>query len=95
MQRQILTERRSVKKQIHELQTFIRSYADKKKKATLESDLKKLKIQSNAYKVVANSMYGSHNYVGSRFYDTEISNSITSISKDHIKKVDQWTQEFS
>ncbi len=95
MQRQVLTERKNVKKQIHELQTFIRSYADKKKKASLESDLKKLKIQSNAYKVVANSMYGSHNYVGSRFYDTEISNSITSISKDHIKKVDQWTQEFS
>ena len=95
MQRQILTERKKIKKHIHELQTFIRSYADNKKKAALESELKKLQIQSNAYKVVANSMYGSHNYVGSRFYNTEISNAITSISKEHIKKVDQWTQEFS
>jgi DNA polymerase elongation subunit (family B) len=61
----------------------------------LEKELRKLKTKSSALKVTANSLYGSHNYVGSRFYDTEISNAITSIAKEYIKKVDKWTQEIS
>jgi DNA polymerase I len=95
MQNQILEERKIVKKKIYELETYLRSFSKPKRDKKLEKELKKLKIQSNAYKVVANSMYGSHNYVGSRFYDTEISNAITSISKEYIKRVDQWTQEFT
>ena len=33
--------------------------------------------------------------MGSRFYDTEISNAITSIAKEYIKKIDKWTQEYT
>ena len=95
MLKTILDERKIIKKQIYEVETYLRSFADTKKRKNLENELKKLRIQSNALKIVANSLYGSHNYVGSRFYDTEISNAITSISKEYIKKVDQWTQEFS
>ncbi|MCG3226936.1 MAG: hypothetical protein H7645_08450 [Candidatus Heimdallarchaeota archaeon] len=95
MQNQILVERKSVKKKIYELETYLRSFSKSNRDKKLVKELKKLKIQSNAYKVVANSMYGSHNYVGSRFYDTEISNAITSISKEYIKRVDQWTQDFT
>ena len=90
-----LNERKIIKKQIYEVETYLRSFTDAKTKKNLENELKKLRIQSNAFKVVANSLYGSHNYVGSRFYDTEISNAITSISKEYIKNVDQWTQEYS
>jgi len=95
MLKDFLDERKDIKKQIYEVETYLRSFTDTKKRKNLEIELKKLHIQSNALKVVANSLYGSHNYVGSRFYDTEISNAITSISKEYIKKVDQWTQEYS
>nr|NPD88076.1 hypothetical protein [Asgard group archaeon] len=95
MQNQILEERKNVKKRIYELETYLRSFSKSERDKNLEKELKKLKIQSNAYKIVANSMYGSHNYVGSRFYDTEISNAITSISKEYIKRVDQWTQDIT
>ena len=95
MQKQILEERKKIKKKIYELDTYLRSFSKTKRNKKLEKELKNLQIQSNAYKVVANSMYGSHNYVGSRFYDTEISNAITSISKEYIKRVDKWTQEFT
>ncbi len=95
MMKELLEERRKIKKQIYDLETYLRTFEDSKKKAELGIKLHKLKTKSSALKVTANSLYGSHNYVGSRFYDTEISNAITSIAKDYIKKIDKWTQEFS
>ncbi|MCG3259882.1 MAG: hypothetical protein H7644_09060, partial [Candidatus Heimdallarchaeota archaeon] len=95
MMRGLLEERKEIKKEISDLETYIRTYSDSDKKRGLEKELRKLKTKSSALKVTANSLYGSHNYVGSRFYDTEISNAITSIAKEYIKKVDKWTQEIS
>ncbi|MCE7740838.1 MAG: hypothetical protein GOP50_00140 [Candidatus Heimdallarchaeota archaeon] len=95
MMRGLLKERKKIKQQIYDLETYLRTFEDSKKKTELGIKLHKLKTKSSALKITANSLYGSHNYVGSRFYDTEISNAITSIAKDYIKKVDKWTQEFS
>lgn len=95
MMRGLLEERKEIKKEISDLETYLRTYSDSDKKRGLEKELRKLKTKSSALKVTANSLYGSHNYVGSRFYDTEISNAITSIAKEYIKKVDKWTQEIS
>jgi len=95
MMKGLLEERKKIKKQIYDLETYLRTFEDSKKKENLIVKLHKLKTKSSALKVTANSLYGSHNYVGSRFYDTEISNAITSIAKDYIKRVDKWTQEFS
>jgi DNA polymerase I len=95
MMKELLDERKEIKKKISDLETYLRTFTDQKKKGELEKELHKLKTKSSALKVTANSLYGSHNYVGSRFYNTEISNAITSIAKDYIKKVDKWTQEIS
>ncbi len=95
MMRGLLEERRKIKKHIYDIETYLRTFNDSKKKKELEVKLHKLKTKSSALKITANSLYGSHNYIGSRFYDTEISNAITSIAKDYIKKVDKWTHEFS
>ena len=95
MMRGLLEERKKIKKQIYDLETYLRTFDDSKKSDELKAKLHKLKTKSSALKVTANSLYGSHNYVGSRFYDTEISNAITSIAKSYIKKVDKWTQQFS
>ncbi|OLS31778.1 MAG: DNA polymerase [Candidatus Heimdallarchaeota archaeon AB_125] len=95
MMKNLLDERKEIKKKISDLETYLRTYTDQKKKGQLKKNLHKLKTKSSALKVTANSLYGSHNYVGSRFYNTEISNAITSIAKDYIKKVDKWTQEIS
>ena len=95
MMRSLLEERGKVKKQIYDLKTYLRTFEDSKKKEELKQKLHKLETKSSALKVTANSLYGSHNYIGSRLYDTEISNAITSIAKDYIKKIDRWTQQFS
>ncbi|MCK5141528.1 MAG: ribonuclease H-like domain-containing protein, partial [Candidatus Heimdallarchaeota archaeon] len=95
MEKQILDERKDLKKNIYELETYLRTFAKSNGKSSLERKLKKLKTKSSALKIVANSLYGSHNYVGSRFFNTDISNAITSISKEYIKNLDKWTQELT
>ncbi len=95
MEKQILDERRELKKKIYELETYLRTFIKSEAKSSLERKLRKMKTKSSALKIVANSLYGSHNYVGSRFFNTEISNAITSISKEYIKNLDKWTQELT
>ncbi|MCK4896810.1 MAG: ribonuclease H-like domain-containing protein, partial [Candidatus Heimdallarchaeota archaeon] len=95
MEKQILDERKELKKNIYELETYLRTFTKGNGKSSLERKLKKMKTKSSALKIVANSLYGSHNYVGSRFFNTDISNAITSISKEYIKNLDKWTQELT
>ena len=95
MEKQILDERKVLKKNIYELETYLRTFTKRNGKSNLELQLKKMKSKSSALKIVANSLYGSHNYVRSRFFNTEISNAITSISKGYIKNLDKWTHELT
>ncbi len=95
MEKQILDERKELKKNIYELETYLRTFTKNSGKTSLERKLKKFKTKSSALKIVANSLYGSHNYVGSRFFNTDISNAITSISKEYIKNLDKWTLELT
>ncbi|MCG3224963.1 MAG: hypothetical protein H7647_10885 [Candidatus Heimdallarchaeota archaeon] len=95
MEKQILDERKELKKRIYDMETYLRTFTKSKGRSSLETKLKKLKTKSSALKIVANSLYGSHNYVGSRFFNTDISNAITSISKEYIKNLDKWTQELT
>ncbi len=95
MEKQILDERKELKKKIYDMETYLRTFTKSKGRSSLETKLKKLKTKSSALKIVANSLYGSHNYIGSRFFNTDISNAITSISKDYIKNLDKWTQELT
>lgn len=95
MEKQILDERKELKKKIYDMETYLRTFTKSKGRSSLGTKLKKLKTKSSALKIVANSLYGSHNYIGSRFFNTDISNAITSISKDYIKNLDKWTQELT
>ncbi|MHA1687503.1 MAG: DNA polymerase domain-containing protein [Candidatus Heimdallarchaeaceae archaeon] len=93
MESMLLEERKSIKRQIYELETFLRSFPGDNSKQ--QDILKKLKIKSKALKIIMNSIYGSHNYVGSRFYNVDIANAITSFSKEYIYKLAKWTKEYS
>ncbi|UJG40865.1 MAG: DNA-directed DNA polymerase [Candidatus Heimdallarchaeum aukensis] len=93
MEKKLLSERKELKKEIKELELFIRSFPEKK--AEIENKLRKMKIKSSALKVIANSLYGSHNYIGSRFYNTDISNAITHFSRVYIEKVAKLALDFS
>ncbi|MHA1303026.1 MAG: DNA polymerase domain-containing protein, partial [Candidatus Heimdallarchaeaceae archaeon] len=95
MERKLLSERRKIKQQIQELEIFLRSFPAKTENQELLTKLKRLKSKSNALKVIANSMYGSHNYIGSRFFNTDISNAITHFSKAYIEKIARWTTQYS
>lgn len=93
MTSELLEKRRKIKKQIYELESFLRSFSGNQTEQL--KYLRKLKRQSKALKIIMNSIYGSHNYVGSRFYNTDIANAITSFSKEYIYRLAQWTKEYT
>ncbi len=95
MELKLLTERKKVKQDIQELEIFIRSFPNNSGNHQLITKLKQLKIRSKALKVIANSIFGSHNYIGSRFFNTDIANAITYFSKVYIDKIAKWTEEYS
>jgi DNA polymerase, archaea type len=80
MQKQMLEKRKLVKKQ---LATEI---DDKTRK--------KLQAYSFALKLVSNSTFGSYNYIGSRFYDTNIASTITEIGQSYLRDLTFMASEF-
>ncbi len=95
MEKKLLDQRKIIKKQIYKMETYLRSFPNTTKTDELTDKLDKLKKRAGAYKIVMNSVYGSHNYIASRFHNLEISNAITGIAKDYILKISNWTRVFS
>ncbi len=95
MEKHILEKRKTIKKDIFELEAYLNAFSDSIEKKRLKDKLKLLKQRSSALKIVANSTYGAHNYVGSRFFNTDISNTITHLSRLYLDKITRWTKQCS
>ena len=59
-----------------------------------EREIDQLNKMQKSIKLVANSIYGSHNYVRGRFYSGILSNSITEIGHEYIRKLEKWTTQY-
>ena len=81
MQEQILNKRIKVKEQLQD--------------TTLnEKTRKKLLGYNWAIKLVANSTYGGYNYIGSRFYNTALAQTITAIGRNYLLQLSEKVKEF-
>jgi DNA polymerase elongation subunit (family B) len=81
MQEQMLNRRIDVKKQLQDPNLS-------------EINRRKLFEYNWAVKLVANSTYGGYNYIGSRFYDTNIAQTITAIGRDYLSLLSEKVKEF-
>ncbi|MHA2249481.1 MAG: DNA polymerase domain-containing protein [Candidatus Kariarchaeaceae archaeon] len=81
MQEQILNKRIQVKNQLRSTRL------DPKER-------KKLMEYNWAVKLVANSTYGGYNYIGSRFYNTAIAQSITGLGRNYLSLLSEKVKEF-
>ncbi len=57
-------------------------------------EYRKLKQYNTALKLVANSTYGSYNFIGSRFYNSNISHCITSIGRNYLNEISVKVEEL-
>ena len=84
MQEMIFSKRIQVKNQ---LQEALEGQDD-------ESVIRALKAYSTALKIVANSTFGSYNFVGSRLYNSQIAATITEIGRLYLRELREKTMEF-
>ncbi len=84
MQEMIFSKRVQVKNQ---LQDALENQAD-------ESVIRALQAYSTALKIVANSTFGSYNFIGSRLYNSQIAATITEIGRLYLSELREKTTEF-
>ncbi len=84
MQEMIFSKRIEVK---NRLQKAIEKRED-------EAIIRTLKAYSTALKIVANSTFGSYNFIGSRLYNSQIAAAITEIGRLYLSELRKKTMEF-
>ncbi len=81
MQEELLASRFEVKEQLEG--------------AITDDDKKRLKAYSWAIKIVANSTFGAYNFIGSRFYDTDLAGTITGLGREYLQTIGMRVEEFA
>ncbi|MCY3412014.1 MAG: hypothetical protein INQ03_10325 [Candidatus Heimdallarchaeota archaeon] len=80
MQQDILSRRVKIKKELKQIKD--------------DSTRKKLISYNTALKLVANSTFGSYNFIGSRFYNNAIAGSITAIGRSYMEEISKKVEEL-
>ena len=91
-----LIKRREISKnQIEEIEQHLLETKNEKKLAELLERKDILDKEQYSLKIVANSMYGAHNYIRSRFYSITLGNAITNIARTYILRMEDLMQVVS
>ncbi len=100
----LLSRRDEVKKRLkhlkEELACRLQSKGDatstwKRELKSLQQEIVDLNRLQYSLKIVANSLYGAHNYPRGRFYQHLLANAITSIARHYIHQLIAWVDELS
>ncbi len=85
LQENLLNARNDVKNAIRKLQ-----HNGSDKMDQYQEELRRLDRLQRALKIIANSLYGSHNYPKGRFYHHVIANAITDIGRRYINDISEY-----
>jgi DNA polymerase elongation subunit (family B) len=93
---QTLIQRRMTKKQkISELEKELEQLESFREKREIKEQIEILDKEQYSLKIVANSMYGAHNYIRSRFYSIRLGNAITDIARSYIYRMEKLLEGIS
>ncbi len=95
MQETLINRREVTKQKIKDINQKILSIKDPKIHEELIEELQILDKEQYSLKIVANSMYGAHNYIRSRFYSITLGNAITNIARTYILRMEKLLSEIS
>jgi len=95
MSETLIHRREQTKKVIKNLDETIEKTSNGKIRDQLLEERKILDKEQYSYKIVANSMYGAHNYIRSRFYSTTLGNAITNIARTYILRMEELLKDVS
>ncbi|NHJ04703.1 MAG: hypothetical protein EAX90_07765 [Candidatus Heimdallarchaeota archaeon] len=89
MEETLIKRREQTNEQIKEINTKISLSKEKKIIMKLLEKKEILDKEQYSLKIVANSMYGAHNYIRSRFYSITLGNAITNIARTYILRMEE------
>ena len=95
MEESLIQRREQTKEAIKVLDQKLKDTTDEKKSERLSEERVILDKEQYSMKIVANSMYGSHNYIRSRFYSITLGNAITNIARTYILQMEKLLKEVS
>ncbi len=95
MEATLINRREEVKNKIKKVTQKITEKVDEPTLVKLLSEKEILNKEQYSLKIVANSMYGAHNYIRSRFYSITLGNAITNIARTYILRMEKLLQKIS
>ncbi len=95
MQETLIQRREETKATIRKIDSLLDKSDDKKSKDKLLFRREVLDKEQYSMKIVANSMYGAHNYIRSRFYSITLGNAITNIARTYILRMEKLLEDVS
>lgn len=95
MEETLITRREVTKEKIAEIEKKIELTTNKNQLEALNENLSILDKEQYSLKIVANSMYGAHNYIRSRFYSITLGNAITNIARTYILRMEELLTKVS
>ncbi|MBY8995258.1 MAG: hypothetical protein KGD59_11960 [Candidatus Heimdallarchaeota archaeon] len=95
MEETLIQRREQTKEAIKIIDQELEDSTDEKKHERLKEERVILDKEQYSMKIVANSMYGSHNYIRSRFYSITLGNAITNIARTYILQMEKLLKDIS
>jgi len=95
MEETLIRRRGQTKSALKELDSTIEKTKNEKTREQLLEDRAILDKEQYSLKIVANSMYGAHNYILSRFYSITLGNAITNIARTYILRMEDLLKDVS
>ncbi|NHJ47432.1 MAG: hypothetical protein FK733_06575 [Asgard group archaeon] len=95
MEETLINKRIEKKKRIEELKQELNDLSDEKEQQVTRDIIHVLEREQNSMKIVANSMYGAHFYIRSRFYTQTLASAITDTARSYLLGIEEGLEEVS
>ncbi|NHK31035.1 MAG: hypothetical protein FK730_06760 [Asgard group archaeon] len=95
MQDTLIQRREQTKEKIKSIDQELINTTNEENQKRLIIDREILDKEQYSLKIVANSMYGAHNYIRSRFYSITLGNAITNIARTYILRMEKLLEKVS
>jgi DNA polymerase I len=95
MQETLIQRRELTKEKISSIDQELINIKNKENQKRLITEREILDKEQYSMKIVANSMYGAHNYLRSRFYSITLGNAITNIARTYILRMEKLLEKVS
>ncbi|TFF89866.1 MAG: hypothetical protein EU548_05935, partial [Promethearchaeota archaeon] len=95
MEETLIKKRLQKKKEIKRLEALLEEEHESAKRIEIQNKIVVLNREQNSMKIVANSMYGAHFYIRSRFYAQTLASAITDSARTYLLGIEDGLEEIS